>query len=115
MTEAGGGNGSGGRKPEEAAAKKAGDEDRLMRGENPETAYVEDAEHWTGVYRQLLDFKRDLLEFTKNRIATMEEAASDELATTDLVLMEAEHQRLRSRLDFWEQRRRDLSGGSAGG
>lgn len=49
-----------------------------MRGENPGTTYLEDAEHWVG-------------------------------ATTDLVILEAEHARLRGRFDFWEQRRRELA------
>ncbi|GAC1579934.1 MAG: hypothetical protein NVS3B24_14340 [Candidatus Dormibacteria bacterium] len=94
--------------PEVIAAQKAGDEDRLMRGENPETAYLEDAEHWAGVYRELLAFKLDLLDFTKGRIARMTAPASNELATTDLVIMEAEYGRLKSRSDFWENRRREL-------
>jgi hypothetical protein len=95
--------------PEEVAAQKAGDEERLMRGENPETTYLEDAEHWAGVYRELLVFKQDILDFTKDRIARMRPPASNELATTDLVILEAEHERLRSRFDFWEQRRRELA------
>jgi tRNA/tmRNA/rRNA uracil-C5-methylase (TrmA/RlmC/RlmD family) len=79
-----------------------------MRGENPDTTYVEDAEHWSGVYKELLAFKQDLLTFTKERIARMKPPASNELATTDLVIMEAEHDRLRVRFDFWEARRREL-------
>ena len=57
----------------------------------------------------MLAFKQDLLDFTKGRIASMEPPASHELATTDLVILEAEHQRLRSRFDFWEQRRQELA------
>ena len=102
---------SGMRRPEEAAAHKAGDEERLMRGENPDTTYLEDAEHWAGVYRELLTFKQDLLDFTKERVARMKPAASDELATTDLVILEAEHHRLRGRFDFWERRRLELATG----
>lgn len=94
------------------AAQKAGDEDRLMRGENPETTYLEDAEHWIGVYRELLSFKQDLLAFTKDRVARMKPPASNELATTDLVILEAEHGRLLSRFDFWERRHRELLGQS---
>ncbi|MFN2464138.1 MAG: hypothetical protein ABR573_09600 [Candidatus Dormibacteria bacterium] len=95
---------------EVVAARKAGDEDRLMRGEDPATTYLEDAEHWTGVYSELLSFKQDLLAFTKGRIGRMAPPASNELATTDLVIMEAEYARLRSRHDFWETRRRELAG-----
>ena len=100
---------SGPPEPEVVAAHKAGDEERLMRGENPDTTYLEDAEHWQGVYRELLAFKQDLLSFTEERIARMKPPASNELATTDLVIMEAEHERLRSRFDFWENRRRELA------
>jgi len=95
--------------PEVVAAQKAGDENRLMRGENPETTYLEDAEHWAGVYRELLAFKEDLLGFTKDRIERMKPPASNELATTDLVIMEAEYDRLKSRFDFWESRCRELA------
>lgn len=109
MTENNQGGHSGQSKPEVAAAKKAGDESRLMRGEDPETTYLEDAEHWSGVYKELLAFKQDLLDFTKDRIARMKPPASSELATTDLVILEAEHERLRTRFDFWERRRRDLA------
>lgn len=97
------------RQPEEVASRKAGDEERLMRGEHPDTGYLEDAEHWAGVYRELLAFKRDLLDFTKDRIARMTPPAGNELSTTDLVILEAEHARLRSRFDFWERRRRELA------
>ncbi|HEV1996509.1 MAG TPA: hypothetical protein VGR61_00060 [Candidatus Dormibacteraeota bacterium] len=99
------------RQPEEVAAQKAGDEARLMRGEDPDTTYLEDAEHWSGVYKELLAFKQDLLDFTKERIARMNPPASNELATTDLVILEAEHERLRTRFDFWEERRRELTTG----
>ena len=97
------------RQPEEVAADKAGDKERLMRGENPDTTYLEDAEHWAGVYRELLAFKNDLLDFTRERIARMRPPASSELATTDLVILEAEHDRLRGRFDFWEKRRLELA------
>lgn len=97
------------RPPEVVAAEKAGDEERLMRGENPDTTYLEDAEHWSGVYAELLAFKQDLLDFTKERIGRMRPPASNELATTDLVILEAEHARLRNRFDFWEKRRRELA------
>jgi len=100
---------SGHSRPEVVAAAKAGDEARLMRGEDPETTYLEDAEHWSGVYKELLAFKRDLLDFTRERIARMKPPASNELATTDLVILEAEHDRLRGRFDFWEERRRELA------
>jgi hypothetical protein len=100
--------GSHGEEPEVIAAQKAGDEDRLMRGEDPQTTYLEDAEHWSGVYGELLAFKKDLLAFTQERIAAMKPPASNELATTDLVIMQAEYGRLRSRYDFWQQRRREL-------
>ena len=111
MTEREQGDHSGTRQPQEVAAHQAGDEERLMRGENPDTTYLEDDEHWAEVYRELLTFKQDLLDFSKERIARMKPAASDELATTDLVILEAEHHRLRGRFDFWEKRRLELATG----
>ena len=98
-----------GETPEERAADKAGDLDRLMPGEDPTTTYIDDALHWLGVYGELLEFKRSLIKFTKQNVATLSEPASDEVATTDMVMMAAELERLQARHDFWEGRRRDLS------
>lgn len=104
---------TGGNSPEELAAElaaeRAADEGRLMPGEDPTTVFPEDIEHWLGVYQELLAFKRDLLNRTKESVGKMDGLASDEIASTDLVVLQGELERLQARLDFWESRRRDLS------
>jgi hypothetical protein len=58
----------------------------------------EDVRHWVLVYRQLVAFKEQMLE---------------EVGRTDAVVLKAEWERLRRRLDFWEQRLRKLQAASA--
>ena len=79
-----------------------------MKGEDPETTYLEDALHWRSVYEELLSFKLTLIDLTETKIEDMPEAAALELESTDEVVLEAEHKRLQHRMDFWDQRIREL-------
>ena len=99
-----------GRTPEEieAAAQKAGDPDRLMKGEDPETSFLEDARHWRDVYQELLNFKHDLIELTENRVEDLSETAADEIVETDASILDAERHRLEHRYEFWQARCRAL-------
>ena len=48
--------------PEHASvAQRALDRDRLLAGENPKSAVIGDAVHWSGVYEELIEFKGRLL------------------------------------------------------
>jgi hypothetical protein len=87
------------------ALEKEFDQNRLLQGEDPETQDPQDIRHWIKVYQELVDFKERLIatavESMNKRI---ESDASREIASTDLVTLRAEHQRLRDRLDFWERK-----------
>ncbi|HEX6547543.1 MAG TPA: hypothetical protein VF134_02230 [Candidatus Dormibacteraeota bacterium] len=86
------------------------DPDRLLSGEDPNTIYVEDAAHWVTVYSELVLFKERLLDTAQTGLADLSESvARAEAAATDLVVLSAERDRLRSRLDFWKGRQRELS------
>lgn len=101
--------------PDEQAAHEAVAPDRLMDGENPATGFPEDARHWTGVYAELLSLKRDLIGTARQRAEAMSSRAAEEVRTTDLVILEAEADRLQRRLRFWETRLRDLDPDGAAG
>ena len=93
---------------EEEAVRRAGDPDRLLPTENPQTGLAEDARHWRIVYRELLTFKQGLLTVADRGLAEIEH----ELKVTDtatLALLRAQNERLRRRLEFWESRHQELS------
>ena len=95
---------------EKRAARKSVDPERLIEGENPETRYVEDAAHWVTVYSELLLFKERLVDTATEALGNMTELhARDEVSSTDLVVLTAERDRLRRRLDYWKERQRALS------
>jgi hypothetical protein len=92
------------------AADKAIDADRLLDGENPESMYLDDATHWVTVYSELLAVKRDLVGVSEGRLPDMPVEARHEVATTDLVILDAEMKRFSQRLAFWRDRCVELGG-----
>ena len=94
----------------EEAADKAADEDRLLEGEDADTPYLEDASHWVTVYSELLAVKRELVGVSEDRLPDMTTEARRELATTDLVVLDAEMKRFSRRLAYWRERCVELGG-----
>jgi hypothetical protein len=93
----------------EQALEKEFDQDRLLQGEDPESQDPEDIRHWIKVYQELVDFKERLIATAVESMhKRIESDASREIASTDLVTLRAEHQRLRVRLDFWERKAAEL-------
>jgi hypothetical protein len=84
--------------------------DRLMKGEDPETPYLEDARHWRDVYAELLNFKHDVIDLAENRVEDMSAPAAEEVVQTDATILEAERRRLQRRYDFWVDRCHSLQG-----
>jgi hypothetical protein len=95
--------------PDEAG-DKAVDDDRLLEGEDPKTPYLDDATHWVTVYTELLGVKRELVGVTEAQLPEMLVEARREVASTDLVVLEAEMKRFSRRLEFWRQRCLELGG-----
>ena len=94
---------------EERAALRSVDPDRLLDGEDPGTSYVEDAAHWITVYSELVLFKERLVDTASEALRNMTEAhARDEVSKTDLMVLTAERDRLKRRLDYWKERQREL-------
>jgi hypothetical protein len=92
--------------PREArkAALDAVEPERLLEGEDENTAYLDDALHWAKVYVELLDFKRGLLSVAEERMAVMHDDAGLEVEETDLKVLSAEAARFERRLEFWQER-----------
>lgn len=94
----------------EKAVRRAVDGDALLEGEDPLSPHLEDAEHWVNVYRELIAFKRSLLDATHDETAQLEHAESRQEATSvDGTILRAELERFRRRLAFWEERRAELA------
>jgi hypothetical protein len=85
-----------------ASVRWAGDRDRLMAGERPESPFREDAIHWVRVYRDLLAFNSQVMEAISERLPSA--ASPNSPGQPDLELLQAHLDRLRWRLTFWEGR-----------
>jgi hypothetical protein len=92
------------------AAEKTVDPERLLEGEDPRTTYLDDATHWVTVYSELLAVKRDLVAVSEGKLPDLAKEARHEVATTDLVVLDAEMKRFSQRLSFWRERCVELGG-----
>jgi hypothetical protein len=95
------------------AALDSADPDRLLPSEDPRSMEPEDVRHWVLVYRQLVAFKERMLEETSQATTNIQPDARTEVNRTDAIVLKAESERLRRRLDFWQQRLRKLQAASA--
>lgn len=94
------------------AANRAVDADRLLPGEDRDlhSAQRVDAEHWLGVYSELIAFKVDIRQRSEAALKTIHEAARAEVQN-DVVVLLAEETRLVRRYEFWKRRLEELSRG----
>jgi hypothetical protein len=83
--------------------KRIIDFNRLLEGENRDSYDPDDVRHWRAVYTDLVSFKEELLRQTREHIERVPETKK-ELAGADIPFLEAEKQRLRRGLEFWESR-----------
>ncbi len=74
---------------------------RLMEGENRDNYDADDIKHWRAVYNDLVRFKEQLLGQTREHIQKVPDTHK-ELAGVDIPFLEAEMERLRKGLAFWE-------------
>jgi len=82
-----------------------GDAEPLLLGEDPESEYVDDVEHWLNVYSELLDFKRFMIDGATARARELRtKTAKDEVEKTDLRVARAEAERFARRLAYWRGR-----------
>jgi hypothetical protein len=86
--------------------RAAADPDRLLEGEDSAATDVATAQHWLLVYGQMLETKSDLLVDLRRDMTAMDPDARDEMAKTDESLLDAQVDRFRRRIVFWESRLR---------
>jgi hypothetical protein len=91
----------------------AADRKRLLPGERPDTAYLEDAAHWVSVYEDLLAFNDEMMKGISQRL-TLVPAGQHGAEGPDLMLLQAHVSRLRWRLVFWQRRLAELAPRDAG-
>lgn len=82
--------------------KRIVDFNRLMEGENRDNYDAADITHWRAVYADLIRFKQQLLGKTKEHIQVAPDTEK-ELGGVDIPFLEAEMDRLRKGLAFWEK------------
>ena len=75
--------------------------DRMLEGENPDTTFAPDARHWIGVYRQMIDFKHELLGRLRKQVLTLPAAARADVTENDIGLIETQLERYERRLSYW--------------
>jgi hypothetical protein len=84
-------------------AKRMIDFNRFMDGENRESYDADDIAHWRAVYAEMVAFKSRLLSQTREQIQKVPDTEK-ELGGIDLPFLEAELQRLKRGLEFWQSR-----------
>jgi hypothetical protein len=74
-----------------------------MEGENRDSHDARDIAHWRAVYAEMMVFKEQLLTQTREEIRKVPETGK-ELGGIDIPFLEAEMERLKGGLEFWESR-----------
>jgi DNA-binding response OmpR family regulator len=85
-------------------------QDRLLEGEDPQTIYPHDARHWIAVYREMIDFKDQLLSRVEGQLCRLPKAAWTDVADNDIGLIQNQLDRYQRRLEFWYSRQWELEG-----
>lgn len=84
--------------------------DRLLEGEDPRTAFPQDARHWIAVYREMIEFKEGLIGRIRTLLTTLPAAARQDVMENDVAMLEDQLQRYHRRLEFWYSRQWHLEG-----
>ncbi len=77
---------------------------QLQPGEDPTSQDPEDAKHWGAVYRELVEFKGQLVDEIEERIERSAHPPVGKELAHDRNLLTMELQRLKIHLAFWEER-----------
>jgi len=84
--------------------------DRLLEGEDPETAFASDVRHWIAVYREMIGFNEELLGRLGDQVKRLPRSARDGAVDSDVSLIAGQLDRYRLRLGFWYERQWQLEG-----
>ena len=100
-------------KPEIEAARKGGDAERPIDGEDPSAQAPDVVRQWLRAYAELEGLESELLDVLAARAAHMSKEAVQEAEATNLPVLLSQLERFRKRGDYWRQRARELESGSA--
>ena len=75
-----------------------------LPGKDLASPYLDDAQMWLSVYRELLAFKETLIGDTDEALAALSTPAREEIVQTDALILAAEADRFRHRIGLWERR-----------
>lgn len=95
----------------ETLARRALDRHRLLEGENVDTMDVEDADRWSAVYGELIQFKYSLLAQMRKGLQGLPVEAASEIRTVDMAIVRQQLERYEACRAFWGQRRENLARG----
>jgi len=84
--------------------------DRLLEGENPDTAFASDVRHWIAVYREMIGFNEDLLGRLEEQVQRLPREAREGTVDDDVSVIAGQLDRYRRRLGFWYERQWQLEG-----
>ena len=91
------------------AADRALSADWGLDDEDRGTDSLSVARFWVAVYEQLLAFDEQLYEVISEQIKRLPVVAMVEVRATKMLLVEAQLERIRTRLAFWQTRERELA------
>jgi hypothetical protein len=95
-------------RPEIVAARKGADPNRPIDGEDPGAQSPDVARRWLRAYAELESLEVELLDLLAFRTAQMSEDARHEAAETNFPVLVSQLDRFHKRLDFWQQRKREV-------
>jgi hypothetical protein len=99
-------------KPEIEAARKGGDIDRPIDGEDLSAESPAVVRRWLRAYAELESLETELLDILAARTAQMSNDARREAAETNLPVLMSQLERFRIRRDYWRQRQRQREMGA---
>jgi hypothetical protein len=99
-------------RPEIEAARKGGDPDRPIDGEDPGTRSLDVARRWWRVYGELEKLETELVDHLAERAAEMSDDARREAAETNLPVLLSQLHRFRERHTYWRQRAQEVETGT---
>ena len=90
-------------RPDIVAAIRGGDNSLGMESEpNPQVATLEQALFWRNIYQEILTMEEAVLTRIKQLMADQSPQARREVELTNVPVVEAQAERFRARLGFWE-------------
>jgi hypothetical protein len=100
-------------RPDIAAARRGGDWDQGMDGENAfGSATLHEATYWCQIYTEILAMEEQVLERVRTLMSTQSQQTQLEVELTNVPVIVAHAERFRKRLSYWNDRLNELNGQS---